>query len=31
MWLADVGDSLSILAPLVDRYAFVAATAVGLI
>lgn len=31
MWLADVGDSLSMLAPLVDRYAFVAATAVGLI
>jgi len=31
MWLADAGDSLSILVPLVDRYAFVAATAVGLV
>lgn len=31
MWLADVGDSLSLLAPLVDRYAFVAAMAVGLV
>ena len=31
MWLADVGDSLSVLAPLVDRYAFVAAMAVGLV
>jgi hypothetical protein len=29
MWLGDVGDSLSMLAPLVDRYAFVAAMAVG--
>jgi hypothetical protein len=29
MWLADVGDSLSILAPLVDRYAFIAAMTVG--
>ena len=29
MWLADAGDSLSMLAPLVDRYAFVAALAVG--
>lgn len=25
MWLADAGDSLSVLAPLVDRYAFIAA------
>jgi hypothetical protein len=25
IWLGDVGDSLSVLAPLVDRYAFVAA------
>jgi hypothetical protein len=31
MWLADAGDSLSMLAPLVDRYAFATATAVGLI
>jgi len=31
MWLADAGDSLSLLAPLVDRYAFAAATAVGLV
>jgi hypothetical protein len=31
MWLADIGDSLSVLAPLVDRYAFVAAIAVGLV
>lgn len=29
MWLSDVGDSLSMLAPLIDRYAFVAAMAVG--
>lgn len=29
MWLADVGDSLSMLAPLVDRYAFVAAMTVA--
>ena len=29
MWLSDVGDSLSMLAPLVDRYAFIAAMAVG--
>ena len=29
MWLADAGDSLSLLAPLIDRYAFVAAIAVG--
>jgi hypothetical protein len=31
MWLADVGDGLSVLALLVDRYAFVAAMAVGLV
>jgi hypothetical protein len=31
MWLADVGDSLSALAPLVDRYAFIAAMAVAAI
>jgi len=31
MWLADAGDSLSLLAPLVDRYAFAAVTAVGLV
>lgn len=31
MWLQDVGDSLSALAPLVDRYAFVAALAVAAI
>jgi hypothetical protein len=31
MWLADVGDSLSVLAPLVDRYAFVAAMTVAAI
>ncbi|CAN5512197.1 hypothetical protein BH10PSE6_BH10PSE6_09110 [soil metagenome] len=29
IWLADVGDSLSMLAPLIDRYAFLAAIAVG--
>jgi hypothetical protein len=29
MWLSDVGDSLSMLAPLIDRYAFIAAMAVG--
>jgi hypothetical protein len=28
-WLADVGDSLSVLAPLIDRYAFVAALAIA--
>jgi len=27
MWLGDVGDSLSLLAPLIDRYAFIAAMA----
>jgi len=31
LWLADAGDSLSMLAPLIDRYAFVAALAVGAI
>ena len=31
MWLADAGDSLSVLAPLIDRYAFVAAIAVAAI
>ena len=31
MWLADVGDSLSMLAPLVDRYAFIAAMTVAAI
>lgn len=29
IWLSDVGDSLSMLAPLIDRYAFVVAMAVG--
>lgn len=29
IWLADAGDSLSMLAPLIDRYAFLAAIAVG--
>jgi hypothetical protein len=29
MWLDDLGDSLSALAPLVDRYAFIAALAVA--
>jgi hypothetical protein len=29
MWLADAGDGLAMLAPLIDRYAFVAAIAVG--
>ena len=29
IWLGDVGDSLSLLAPLIDRYAFIAAMAVG--
>jgi hypothetical protein len=31
MWLADVGDSLSVLAPLVDRYAFIAAMTVAMV
>jgi hypothetical protein len=31
MWLGDVGDSLSLLAPLIDRYAFLAAMAVAAI
>jgi hypothetical protein len=31
MWLADFGDSFSALAPLVDRYAFIAALGVGAI
>jgi hypothetical protein len=31
MWLGDVGDSLSLLVPLIDRYAFIAAMAVGAI
>ncbi|HYD06809.1 MAG TPA: hypothetical protein VEC60_13835 [Reyranella sp.] len=31
MWLEDVGDSLSVLAPLVDRYAFVGALCVAVI
>ena len=31
MWLADVGDTLSVLAPLVDRYAFIAAMTVAAI
>jgi hypothetical protein len=31
MWLDDFGDSLSVLAPLVDRYAFVAALSVALV
>ncbi len=31
MWLGDVGDSLSVLAPLVDRYAFIAALGVAAI
>ena len=30
IWLGEVGDTLSVLAPLVDRYAFIAALAVGL-
>jgi hypothetical protein len=29
MWLADTGDSLSVLAPLVDRYAFIAAMTIA--
>jgi len=29
LWLADAGDGLSVLAPLLDRYAFVAAIGVG--
>ena len=29
MWLADAGDSLSMLMPLVDRYAFIAAMTVA--
>ena len=31
MWLDDFGDSLSALAPLVDRYAFIAALGVALV
>jgi hypothetical protein len=31
IWLGDVGDSLSVLAPLVDRYAFIAALSVAAI
>ena len=31
MWLDDFGDSLSVLAPLVDRYAFIAALGVAAI
>lgn len=31
MWLDDFGDSLSVLAPLVDRYAFIAALGVALV
>ena len=31
MWLDDFGDAMSALAPIVDRYAFIAATAVGAI
>jgi hypothetical protein len=31
MWLGDVDDSLSLLAPLIDRYAFIAAMAVAAI
>jgi hypothetical protein len=31
MWLGDVGDSLSVLAPFVDRYAFIAALGVAAI
>jgi hypothetical protein len=29
VWLGEVGDSFSVLAPIVDRYAFVAALGVG--
>ncbi len=29
MWLGEVGDSLSVLVPIVDRYAFIAALCVG--
>jgi hypothetical protein len=31
IWLGDFGDSLSVLAPLVDRYAFIAALGVAAI
>jgi hypothetical protein len=31
IWLGDVGDSLSVLAPLVDRYAFITALGVAAI
>jgi hypothetical protein len=31
IWLGDAGDSLSVLAPLVDRYAFIAALCVAAI
>jgi hypothetical protein len=31
IWLGDVGDSLSVLAPLVDRYAFIAALGIAAI
>ena len=29
MWLGEVGDTFSVLAPIVDRYAFIAALSVG--
>lgn len=31
IWLGDVGDTLSVLAPVVDRYAFIAALAIAAI
>ena len=31
MWLGEVGDTFPVLAPLIDRYAFIAALAVGVI
>ena len=31
IWLGEVGDTLSALAPLIDRYAFIAALGIGLV
>jgi hypothetical protein len=31
IWLGEVGDTLSALTPLIDRYAFIAALAIGIV
>lgn len=31
IWLDEAGDTLSVLAPLIDRYAFIAALVIGLV